>query len=268
MKNFEKFLYVEKGLQPVTVENHINSIKRIKVKTTLDKNSIEDYVFTLYKSDYSYSHKTNQVKSIEYYFEFIGRPLFFARQKKPKQIIKSTLSESEITRLLFCCSNVREKTIVAVLAYSGVRPKELINIKVGDINFGSNELLIVQGKGFKDGIIYLSSSCVKILLEYLNNFRRNDDDFLFKTFDEQRNYNQQALRKLVCKLSAKANLNKRVYPYLFRHSLATSMINRGADLITVKNQLRHSLIETTMIYIHSQGYCRKNSYEKFVPSYC
>lgn len=264
---FEKFLFVQKGLTPVTVRGHLSAIKRISKKCELTKENIENYVLYLYQSNYSYSHKTNQVKSIEYWFEFKGQDIHFARQQKPKPIIKQTLSEAEITRLLFCCSNIREKAIIALLAYSGIRPKELMNLRLHDIDFGNNELRIIQGKGMKDGVIYVSAACIRILMEYLVTYPRFQQDFLFKTTDGSRPFNPSCLRKLVKKLTKLSSIPKQVYPYIFRHSLATSMINRGADLLTVMKQLRHSQIETTLLYIHSFGYSPKNEYERFAPNY-
>ena len=204
---------------------------------------------------------------IEYWFEFSGQPLQFGRQRKPRPIIKQTLSEAEVTRLLFCCQNVREKAIMGLLAYSGLRPKELCNVKVQDIDFGSNELRVICGKGLKDNVIYISNSCAKILLEYLAIHKRSPEALMFNTFDNLRPLKQGCLRKLVKVLARRAKLTKRVWPYNLRHSLATSMMNRGADILTVKSQLRHVFIETTMCYISALGYCAKNKYEQFVPSY-
>jgi integrase/recombinase XerD len=266
-QEFAKFLCIRKGLSNVTVNGHLKAIERIAKKCKLEKEQIENYVFNLYQSSYSYSHKANEVKAIEYWFEFTGQHLHFARQRKPKPIIKQTLTEAEITRLLFCCKDLREKAIITILAYSGLRPKELRNLKLGDINLGTNEMRVIQGKGLKDGVIYISAACTKTILEYLSAYPKLENDFLFSTVDGLREFKQCNLRKLVKKLVKRAGLIKRVYPYLLRHSLATSMINRGADILTVKSQLRHSWIDTTMLYIHSLGYCPRNNYERYCPSY-
>jgi integrase/recombinase XerD len=233
----------------------------------LKKEDVDNYIFSLYKSKFSWSYKESQIKTIEYWFEFNNNPIHFARQRKPKPIIKQTLTESEITKILFCCKNIREKSIIATLAYSGIRPKELTTLKLQDIDFGSNEIKIKQGKGLKDSVIYISSSCVKLLIEYITKYPRNQQDLLFKTSDGLRAFNTECLRKLIKQLSKKSQIYKRVYPYIFRHSLATTMINRGADILTVMKQLRHENLETTMLYIHSFGYSPKNEYEKFAPSY-
>lgn len=265
---FAKFLCVRKGLNPVTINGHVKAISRISKQCDLSKESADNYVFSLYQSGSSYSHKANQVKAIEYWFEFNGQDIRFARQRKPKPIIKQPLTEAEITRLLFVCKNIREKAIISVLAYSGIRPKELTNLRLQDIDFGTNEVRVIQGKGLKDAVIYVSAACIRILMEYLVKHPRNPQDLLFKTFDSLRPFNPGAQRKLVKVLAKRAGIIKRIYPYIFRHSLATNLIYRGADILTVKKQLRHSFIETTLLYIHSLGYEPRNNYERFVPSYC
>ena len=155
--DFERFLFIRKGLQPVTVNNHIKAVARISKQCDLTKEAVDNYVFSLYQSKCSYSNKINQVKAIEYWFEFQGQEVRFARQRKPKPIVKQTLTEAEITRLLFVCKNIRERAIMATLAYSGIRPKELTNLKLQDIDFGNNEIRVIQGKGAKDAVIYISS---------------------------------------------------------------------------------------------------------------
>lgn len=267
-QEFEKFLYIHKGLQPVTVNGHISAVKRINRKLgTLTKESVDNFVFALYQSNYSYTHKINQVTALEYWFEHLGQKVRYARQRKPKSLIKKTLSEAEITRLLFCCKNIREKAIITTLSYSGIRPKELVNLKVQDVDLGTNELRVNQGKGLKDGIVYISPVCTRILMDYLNHYPRNPESLMFNTADGLRPFNQGCLRKLVKVLARRANLERRVYPYLFRHSLGTNMVLRGGDIFLVKKQLRHADIMTSLGYIHCLSYGIKNEYERFVPSY-
>ena len=142
-KDFESFLFL-KGLQPVTVSSHVSGIKRILKQT--DPEHFNEFVIDLYKSKFSYSHKTNTVTTIEHYLDFLGRPQKFCHQRKPKPLLKETLSEAEINTLMLCCKNIREKAILSLLAYSGVRPKELCNIKVSDFNIGDKTLFITLGK--------------------------------------------------------------------------------------------------------------------------
>lgn len=229
-KSFESFLFL-KGLQPITVLGHLTGINRILRQ--VEPGCFDQFVIGLYKSNYSYSHKANSVKNIEYYLEFIGQPKRYNRQRKPRTLIKETLSESEVNRLFFVCKNIREKTLLAMLAYSGVRPKELCRIRLCDLNLGNKTLFVNQGKGMKDGFVELASGCVEILLQYLSAYPC--EDFLFHTLSGKP-YNQCALRKLIKVLAKRAGLNKRIYPYLLRHSFAVNMVKRGAHILYVKQQ--------------------------------
>ncbi|MDE2312489.1 MAG: tyrosine-type recombinase/integrase, partial [Patescibacteria group bacterium] len=217
---------------------------------------------------FSYSHKVNQATALEYWFEFKGQTVRFGRQKKPKQTIKDTLTEGEITAMFLSCKNIRERAMLAVLSYSGVRPKEFCKIKRKHINFGTNELTVEAGKENKDRVIYVSADCINILVEYLAKFPKQPEDFMFLTADKRHcQYRASCLRKFIHVLARRAKIAKRVYPYILRHSLAINMINRGCDIFTIKNQLGHSLIETTLLYLNSLGYGLKNCYERFCPSY-
>lgn len=268
LQAFEQFLVVDKGLQPVTVSGHITAVQRVEKQLgELTVEKTREYICTLYQSSFSYSHKANQAKALEHWFEFQGQAVKFGRQKKPKSIIKQTLTEGEITSMFLCCNNIRERTILAVLSYSGVRPKELCRIRRQDINFGTNELTVVNGKGAKDRVVYLSAIAINILVDYIAKYPKLPDDLLFLTCDGKRPYNAQCLRKFIKLLGKRAGITKRVFPYILRHSLAINMINRGCDIFTIKSQLGHGWIETTLIYLNSLGYGQKNLYEKFCPSY-
>lgn len=268
-KQFETFLVVEKGLQNVTVKGYSDCIDRVAkvIGRYPDVEKVRGYIFVLYTSDYSYSHKTNTALAIERYMEFLGTPIQLGRQKKPKVIIKETLTEGEITGMIISTKNIREKAILSLLAYSGVRNMELCNLKVKDIHFSENIITVIRGKGLKDGISEIPPICTKVISEYLTVFPRIQNDFLFTTLRYKHHLNTRDIRKLVKTVSRRAKVTKRVYPHLFRHSMAANMLMRGANLITLKNQLRHTLLETTLHYINSIIFVEKNNYQKFVPSY-
>lgn len=268
MKNFKKFLFIKKGLQSISVEGYIGGIRRMENKIGYEptNSQIEEYMYQMYSSDYSYSYKTNTALAIEHYTEFLGRPLKLGRQKKPRTIIKNTLTEAEVTKMIFCCKNLKEKAIISLLAYSGIRNKELCDLKVKNFDSGRNEIRIIQGKGLKDGVSEISASCSKILQQYIYEFDLDEEDFMFWTYQDNQ-YTSGALRKRVKVISARAKMTKRVYPHLFRHSLSVNMLIRGADISTLKNQLRHSLLETTFHYLNSIVLKNRGTYSKYQPSY-
>jgi site-specific recombinase XerD len=80
-------------------------------------------------------------------------------------------------------------------------------------------------------------------------------------------YDGGTLRKLVRTLGERAAIKKRVYPQLLRHTLAVNMLMRGAGIYTIKEQLRHVFVDTTLIYLNSVHYNTRSEYDKYVPSY-
>lgn len=267
---FEKFLLVTKGIGFVTLRGYNGSVKRlVKNLQTLKPShgQIIDYIAKMYEKGYSYSHIVNTSLAIEWYMNFLGNPIKLGRPKKPRHIIKDTLTEAEVTMLIHAAKNIREKAIITLLAYSGIRNKELCSMKVNEINFGDNTLMVLDGKGRKDRRINISGDCTRILIEYLNEYPRKETDYLFSTLRFNHKYNQNDLRKLVHVLARRANIKKRIYPHLLRHSLATNLLKRGANIILIQKQLGHVFIETTMVYLHSFPQRIQNEYNLYVPSY-
>jgi len=269
MEKFEMFLVIRVGLMPVTVKSYVGAIKRIikVVGENPDVYTLEKFVNELYTSDFSYHHKLNTVLALERYMEFLGRPIKFARQRKPKPIIKNTLTEAEVTKLIFSCKTSREKALVSLLAYSGIRNQEICDLKVVDFLVTQNAIRILKGKGLKDGLSEIAPECSYTIMEYLRDFPRGPNEYLFSTLQKNNKMATGDVRKMVKKIGLRAKIEKRVYPHLLRHSLTANMLLRGADIISLKNQLRHSWLETTLHYANSIVFVQKNLYQKFVPSY-
>ena len=266
---FEQFLIVRKGLQEVTVEGYVGSYRRMS-KVLGDfpiEDAVEKYIFTIYTSECSYSHKLNTMLGVEKYMEFIGRPVKFGRQKKPRPIIKNTLTEAEITTMIFNCRDIRQKALISMLAYSGIRNLEICKLKVQDVLITQNAIRVINGKGLKDGISQIAPECTEILIKYLNEFPRGQDDFFFTTLQKKNRLATGDVRKWVKVIGKRACITKRVFPHLLRASMTANMLLRGADIISLKNQLRHAWLETTLLYANSIVFVEKNQYQKFAPSY-
>lgn len=267
---FEQFLLVHKGLQPVTIQGYCKAARKFVSEMGTHyptHHQVEEYIARFYRAGFSYSHKTNTSLALERYMEFLEDPIRLGRQKKPRSLIKNTLTEAEVTKLIFNCKDLREKAIMTLLAYSGVRNKELCNLRVQDIDFGSNTVRVNVGKGVKDGLVCISGDATKILMEYLGQHQRPQEEYLFTTLRYNNKYDGAALRKLIKNLGERSSIRKRVYPQLMRHTLAVNMLLRGAGIYTIKDQLRHSHIETTLIYVDSMIYNSRGEYDKFAPSY-
>lgn len=271
MRAFEGHLVTTKYIELETAKGYSRSLSIALRRMRKYRPCLEDiieHITWMTEKKYSYSHITNTMLAIEHYMEFKGNPIKLGRPRKPKRILKDLLTESEVSRLIFEANGcIRKKAMIALLAYSGIRSVEFCNLKLCDVDLGANEIHVLGGKNRKDRITNISSECTNILIQYLNEFPRDQSDYLFTTLRKGNQLRSGDLRKHIKTLAAKANLRKRVYPHLMRHSLASNLLHRGANIILVKNQLGHAFLETTMLYIQSMSYRQKSEYDYFKPAY-
>lgn len=245
LKRFEEHLMVDRGLSKVTAGGYCRSVsialRRMK-KFVPQYQNIKTYIGWMYEKNYSYNHVVNTSLGLEHYTRFKGDVIKIGRPKKPKRVIQDVLSESEISRLIASARTIRAKAIVSLLAYSGARNNELCNIKVEDVDLGGNQVTIRDGKNRQDGVVNIAPECTKILIEYLKEYPREKDKFLFTTLVRKRRLSTGDVRKTLRTTALRANIGRRVYPHALRHSLATNLLNRGASLMMIQQQLRHRQI--------------------------
>lgn len=199
--------------------------------------------------------------------QFLGNRIKLARPKKPRRIIRDYLTEKEIREIIRNCRGLREKALILILAYSGLRAREVCALRVGDINLAERSVLVRDGKGSQDRIVHVSGSCTKILRKYLSGNHRKRDGFLFMNKTNIQPLSPYALRKTIKRISKRTTLEKRIYPHLFRHSLATNLLINGCNLLAIQEQLGHRNIQTTLIYLHSTPMIRRAMYDRFCPRY-
>ncbi len=267
------YFIVEKGIGSICAASYLGAVKRFVKATGIEKPTKDDlinYLVAFYTSNKSYSHITNTVLALERYCEYLGTPVRLGRPRKPKQIVANTLTETEIARLFAVCRNIREKALLGVLAYTGIRNLELCNLPVKHIDFENKTVFIKGGKGQKDGMVCISEACLAVIKEYLAQYPRKDNETLFcniarnKTNDK---LSTNTVRKFVKTIARRSGIQKRIWPHVFRHSLAMNMLMKGCDIYSIREQLRHSYISTTFIYIHSNPKIMQNKYQVFCPSY-
>ena len=266
---FARHLHARRGLSEITVQNYVSAIRRlvsvIGIQPT--SRSIEQHIERMHKTGASYSHIVNTSIALEAYCAFVGRPIKLGRPKKPRHLVRGTLSEAEITLLIAAGRSLRERAIMATLAYGGLRNRELCRLRIRDVDLGSQTLHVQATKTQKDRYTHIAAPCVNLLAEYLRERGGQPADLLFVCLRSGRPYVQQNLRKMIRTAAKRASLAKRVYPHLLRHSLATNLFHRGAHLLAIKEQLGHAFVETTMIYVHSSPEHTQLQYRLHAPSY-
>jgi integrase/recombinase XerD len=184
---------------------------------------------------------------------------FMDAPKLPESLPKS-LSEEEIIELLAATAklhapdNLRMAAALELLYAGGLRISELLALKIQDIS-PSKTALMITGKGGKERLVPITDFALKLCADWLE--WRDDDgpvlhsDQLFASREKQ--ITRQSFSLLLKKIAVLANIDTaRVSPHKLRHSFATHMLNRGADLRTLQALLGHADIATTQIYTRTR----------------
>lgn len=270
MKRFEGYLMVDRGLSKVTAGGYCRTVsialRRMK-KFVPRYPNIKEYIGWMYDKQYSYSHVVNTSLGLEHYTRYKGEIVKLARPKKPKRLIKDVLTESEVSRLLLAAKNIRSKALICLLSYSGVRNLELCRLKLEDVDLGANQVTVRDGKNRQDGVINISADCTRVLIDYLRAHPREKDEYLFTTLVKRNQLTTGDVRKTLRVTAGRAKIGRRIFPHLLRHSLATNLLNRGASLMMIQQQLRHRFIESTMIYVVSRPIRNRSEYDFHKPAY-
>lgn len=270
MKRFEEYLMVDRGLAKITASGYCRtvsiSLRRMK-KFVPRYPNIKEHIGWMYDKKYSYSHVVNTSLGLEHYTRYKGDAVKLTRPKKPRRLIKDVLTEAEVSRLLLAARTIRAKAMICLLSYSGVRNQELCNLKLEDVDLGGNQITVRDGKNRQDGVINISAECTRVLIEYLREHPREKENFIFTTLVKQNQLTTGDVRKTLRTTALRAKIGRRIFPHLLRHSLATNLLNRGASLMMIQQQLRHRFIESTMIYVISRPVRNRSEYDFHKPAY-
>ncbi len=187
--------------------------------------------------------------------------------------LPEVLSVEEVSRLLAIVSGrrwiaLRDRALLETLYATGLRVSEAASLKIEDLHLDVG-FLRCFGKGGKERIVPLGKEAIYALKRYLERARPKlsrgkDKNTLFLSRLGKR-LSRQSLWKMVQKSAREAHIRKRITPHTLRHSFASHMLERGADLRVVQEMLGHSDISTTQLYTHVDRGRLKAIHEKFHP---
>jgi integrase/recombinase XerD len=187
----------------------------------------------------------------------VRKSLGIERVKTRKRVIQR-LSRDEEQRLIRHAYKDRSEhgLLIKTLFQTGARVTEFANIKVEHFFFDELMILIDKGKGGK-------SRYVPILPELAQELRTHLGDrstgYLFET-NRHLPYSPRRIQQIVKSTAERAKIRKRVYPHLLRHSVATTLLERGMPIDQIQKFLGHSKLETTQVYAESTTEMIKESY--------
>lgn len=181
---------------------------------------------------------------------------------KTDKPIKETISDEGLELLRDACDEIRDLAIVDLLASSGMRVGELVNLNRGDMNFHEREC-VVLGKGGSERMVYFDARTKIHLLNYLESRDDNNPALFVSLSQPYERLLVGGVETRLRKIGKRADL-KKVHPHKFRRTLATRAIDKGMPIEQVQRLLGHVKIDTTMHYAMVNQSNVKNSHRKFI----
>ncbi len=177
--------------------------------------------------------------------------------KLENRLPKHVLTEREVEQIMNLPDindpiGIRDRAMLETLYSTGMRRMELINVKLYDIDADRGTVMIRQGKGKKDRMVPVGDRALAWLNKYIHEVRPSlvidpDDGTLFLTKLSDA-FSRNRLSQLVRNYVDTADIGKRGSCHLFRHTMATLMLENGADIRFIQQMLGHARLDTTQIY--------------------
>lgn len=268
VERFLNYLAVEKGLATNTIEAYKRDILRFKdhlEKTGKDikqfnRRDITSFINNLRDDGVQAATIARLIASLRGLCKFFltegiirEDPIENLSTPKSWKRLPRIIGTDEVSSLLERASgknlSIRDRAILEIIYSSGLRASEVINIKLGDINFEEG-FITVRGKGSKERIIPVNEGTLSVIKEYMRELRpkilkRRNSQYLFLA-KGAKPLTRQRLWQLVKMYSAE--ITEGISPHTLRHCFASHLLDGGADLRALQKMLGHTDISTTQIY--------------------
>ncbi len=273
---YKVYLKLEKGLSDNTLDAYLGDVDKLKQFLSQEKSivnveviqptDIRHFLQWITELGMTARSQARVLSAIKSFFKFLV--ITNAIETSPAELIDTprlgmklpvVLSIDEIDALkdaidLSKPEGHRNRAIIETLYSCGLRVSELINLKLSNIHFDDGYILVF-GKGSKERVIPISTLALKEINFYIDYYRKKMKinlkavDILFLN-RYGRPLSRVMIFTIIKELAEKIGLKKNISPHTFRHSFATHMVERGADLRAVQEMLGHESILTTEIYTH------------------
>lgn len=288
-EKFLIYLKVEKNYSAHTLlsythdlEDFYNFLKEAPVKG-VDKDSLRRYLAHLASTGLSKRTVARRMAALRTFYKFLVRegfmpknPMAVVRNPKLEKKLPMVLDENEVTRLLESpevdLSGLRDRAILEVLYSTGMRVSEVVRLDVEKVDFIGG-VCRVLGKGNKERLCPIGGRALKSIREYQQKCeaeklsKKGVRAVFLNHSPNQRGsrLTDRSIRRIVEKYIEKTCKRNNISPHTLRHSFATHLLNRGADLRAVQELLGHENLSTTQVYTHVSTQRLKDAYDKAHP---
>ena len=284
LSDYFNYLLTEKRYSHHTVSAYQNDLEQFSIylKSVYEMEDeaevsfaiVRSFVVSLMEEEYNPKSVNRKVSSLKSYFKFLRKravikfnPASKLQAVKTAKRLVKTVAASEMENLLSNdemfskdLKGIRARTIIELLYSTGIRRNELITLKLSDIDFSASTIM-VTGKRDKTRLIPYPNSLAPVLKQYHEIQPRFNslEDWFFLTDKGKKLYPKLVYDIVNGYLSLVSTINKKS-PHILRHSYATHLLNKGADVNDIKELLGHASLSATQVYTH-------NSFEKLKTEY-
>lgn len=290
IKDFELYLKIERGLSANTLDSYSRDIKKlvrfledndIKVDPTkIVEETLQQFIYEIAKTINPRS-QARIISGLRSFFDYLVFENY--RETNPTDLIETpkigrklpdTLSDEEIVRLISSIDlskpqGERNRTILETMYGCGLRVSEVISLRLSDLFFDEGFIRVV-GKGSKERFVPIHKQAQKYISFYIKDIRshipvdKKYEDTLFLN-RRGKGLSRQMIFMFLKDLAIKAQIGKKISPHTLRHSFATELLKRGADLRAIQQILGHESITTTEVYVHLDKTYLKEILETYHP---
>lgn len=284
IEKFLNYLRAERDASPHTIRNYtkdLEVLRQVLGETPWEKAdllALRQFAARQREGGLSKVTIARRVATIRSFFRFLRRegyvpanPALGLVRPKQDRHLPSFLSVEETTRLMeapagdsFAAS--RDRAILETLYSTGLRVSELVNLKVRNVDLIGGTLRTV-GKGRKERMVPMGSYSIQAIRAYLKALTPEESEPDRPLFRNQRRgwLTDRSVRRILNRYLLQVSVARRISPHSLRHSFATHLLDRGADLRSVQELLGHSSLTTTQIYTHVTTERLKKVYESAHP---
>lgn len=242
--------YLNKDIQDITIfdlRDYLTHKKEVNISSTINNHIrvIKAFFTWLYEEEYITTNPSRKLRKV----------------KEPTTITKA-IEPLEVEEIKENCKNDRDRAIIELFLATGLRVSELIQINVSDIDFSNNHIT-VRGKGDKERTVIFTDKCKYYILKHLNSRKDFESDILFASLRSPfQRLKPRAVQKVIHNIKQATHIEHKLSPHCFRHTMATNMLQSGADVTVVQKLLGHNNINTTLIYAAVSMNIIDNQYKK------
>lgn len=289
IKEFLDYLSIERGLSKNTLESYGRDLGKysayfkeqgIENPDGVKRQDIQNFLMTLKDGKLNASSIARNLVAIKVFHRYLTTQRYIKEDvtsvlETPKlwKTLPDVLDLSEVEAIIekpntLKKQGLRDRAALELMYATGMRVSELVNLKVSDIHMDAGFVRCI-GKGQKERVIPVGRKAKEALRKYLEKarpkFLKNKVSTALFLTRLGKSMSRQSFWMIIKRYVREARIKKRVTPHTFRHSFATHLLQRGADLRVVQELLGHTDISTTQIYTHIDKERLKQIHQKFHP---